>query len=192
MRFFFFGPRILGLRPGISFSPRDFRRASAPPPTGAARNMTGGFVYVLADQSGRHKIGSAIDPISRRATLQTGHPETLSFAFIGVAPEGAYTAIERAAHDLLDARRLSGGGSEWFAVPASIAIGAVYEVAQRGGLPLQQVTPEMVPQIIQLANQPGPAAVKSSRRRRVIEYVLATLLVGLLVAIFISLFGPKA
>jgi hypothetical protein len=165
MRFFLLGPRLLGLRTGISFGARDFRRAKAP--SGTGRNMTGGFVYVLANELGQHKIGSAIDPISRRATLQTGSAQALSFAYIGVAPEGAYTAIERAAHDLLDARRLSGGGSEWFAVPASIAIGAVYEVSQRHGWPIQQVLPEHVPEIIRLANLPDPGVPTQFRWRRV-------------------------
>ena len=157
MRFFFTGPRILGIRPGISFGASDFRRLTRPR-QGASGEMTGGFVYVLADESGRHKIGSARDPIERRATLQTGSAEALSFAFIGVAPEGAYTRIERAAHDLLQIQKIPNGGNEWFRVPASIAIGAVYETAQRLGEPIQQVSPEMVPQIVSLARQPGGAA----------------------------------
>jgi hypothetical protein len=170
MRFFFTGPRILGIRPGVVLGASDFRPLSRPGRGAVASQQTGGFVYVLADESGRHKIGSARDPIERRATLQTGSAEALSFAFTGVAPEGAYTRIERAAHDLLERQKVPNGGNEWFMVPASIAIGAVYEAAQRLGEPIQQVAPEMVPQIIYLANQSGPnspsaAAIEKYNKR---------------------------
>src|SRR5437879_6248101 len=128
MRFFFTGPRLFGgIRPGISFGPSDFKRFSRP--SGAASNtsyMTGGFIYVLRDESGRHKIGSSRDPIERRFKLQTGCAEQLSFAYIGVASAG-YADIERAAHRLLEHQKIASGGDEWFAVPSSIAIGAVIE-----------------------------------------------------------------
>jgi hypothetical protein len=133
---------------------------------GSASGQTGGFVYVLSDESGRHKIGHAVDPIARRATLQTGSAEQLSFAFIGVAPDMTYTRIERAAHDLLEQQRILSGGDEWFRVPASIAIGAVYEAAQRIGAPIQQVSPEMVPQIIHLAKQAAPDEERVARKAR--------------------------
>jgi hypothetical protein len=161
MRFFFTGPRFFGIRPGISFNPNELRRFTRTQQP--ASPMTGGFVYVLADESGRHKIGSAIDPIARRATLQTGSPERLTFAFVGVSPEMTYPRIERAAHDLLESQRIPNGGDEWFRVPASIAIGAVYEAAQRLGAPIQQVAPEMVPHIIQLANQAVPPPLPRRR-----------------------------
>ncbi|WP_024517075.1 GIY-YIG nuclease family protein [Bradyrhizobium sp. Tv2a-2] len=166
MRFFFSGPRIAGLRPGISFGPEDFRKLSSSSQVSSSGQMTGGFVYVLADESGRHKIGSAIDPIARRAQLQTGSAEQLSFAFVGVAPEMTYVRIERAAHALLEQQKIPNGGDEWFRVPASIAIGAVYEAAQRLGFPIQQVAPEMVPHILLLARQPDPAADVGARKAR--------------------------
>ena len=150
--------------------------------------MTGGFVYVLADQSGRHKIGSAIDPMARRATLQTGHPEVLSFAYIGVAPEGVYTAIERAAHSLLEGRRISAGGSDWFSVPASIAIGAVLEASHRNGWPIQQVSPDMVPTIIQLANQPQAVPVSDDHQEWIVRWVMSGLFVALVAGVVWSIF----
>lgn len=150
MRFFFFGPRIFGIRPGISLNPGDFRRFALPSGT-ASKGISGGFVYVLRDESGRHKIGSSIDPIQRIAQLQTGSAERLDFAFIGTAPETAYIRIERYAHDLLKFQKIPGVGDEWFAVPASIAIGAVMEAAMRLGDPIQQVQPIMVPHILAVA-----------------------------------------
>lgn len=155
MRFFLFGPRLWGgVRPGVSFSPRDFQKLAFPSGTASkATGIEGGFVYVIRDQSGRHKIGSSVDPIQRIAQLQTGCAETLDFAFIGTAPAGAYTRIERYAHTLLEAQKIPNVGDEWFAVPASIAIGAVHEAALRLGDPVQQVSPIMVPQILAIAQQ---------------------------------------
>ncbi|WP_172842561.1 GIY-YIG nuclease family protein [Bradyrhizobium erythrophlei] len=116
--------------------------------------MTGSFVYVISNGIGGHKIGQSTNPIQRISDLQTGSAQELKFAYIGVTPGTGFN-VEGAAHDLLDQRRIH---NEWFAVPASIAIGAVIEAAQRLGEPIQQVSPEMVPQIIHLANQPGEAA----------------------------------
>lgn len=173
MRFFFTGPRVLGIRPGISFGADDFRKLARPRQASGAGQMTGGFVYVLKDASGRHKIGSSRDPIARISQLQTGSAEPLDFAFIGVAPEGSYTRIERAAHDLLENQKIPGAGEEWFRVPASIAIGAVMEVSHRLGEPIQQVAPVMVPQIIHLANQPD--SIQPSRAHRIQMRILWSL-----------------
>lgn len=156
MRFFFIGPRIFGIRPGISFGASDFRKAFAP--SASRSNMTGSFVYVIANGIGGHKIGSSTDPIQRIAGLQTGSAHELKFSYIGVTPGTGFN-VEHAAHDLLDQHRIH---NEWFNVPASIAIGAVIEAANRLGEPIQQVAPEIVPQIIFLANQ--PAIAKHNKR----------------------------
>lgn len=153
MRFYFTGPRFFGIRPGVSFDPRELagRRQSS---RGA---MTGSFVYVVAGPGGHHKIGVSTDPIARLAQLQTGAHQALDFAYVGVTPGTGYN-IEQAAHQMLTQYRQSG---EWFAVPASIAIGAVIETAKRLGEPIQQVQPAMVPQIISVANQPAPTKRRS-------------------------------
>jgi len=162
MRFFFIGPRVMGIRPGISLRPSDLRRffgATTPLERGA---MTGSFVYVIEGVTGHYKIGVSVDPIRRLAELQTGSPVPLRFAYIGVTPGNGYD-IEGRAHELLDAHRKEG---EWFLVPASIAIGATLEAAMRLGEPIQQVQPEIVPQIIFQASQPNP---NISKRRDVLS-----------------------
>src|SRR5258708_39461574 len=162
MRFFFTGPRIFGIRPGISLGASDFRKAFGAPRRGTVPRsggaMTGSFVYVIEGQAGHHKIGVSRDPIQRLAELQTGSPFPLSFAYIGVTPGTGYN-IEGRAHELLDDHRKEG---EWFLVPASIAIGATIEAAGRLGEPIQQVPPETVPQIIYLSNHSGTAAPKGT------------------------------
>lgn len=175
MRFFFTGPRFMGVRPGISFSPRDFQRKVSSSPMGG--QMTGSFVYVIADETGRHKIGSSRDPIQRIKDLQTGTAEKLSFAYIGVTPGTGFN-VEYAAHNLLDDHR---GNGEWFKVPASIAMGAVMEAATRLKEPIQQVSSEIVPQIIYLANQSEPATAK--RSPGVLAFQIAT---GAVMGVFIA------
>jgi hypothetical protein len=139
--------------------------------------MQGSFVYVIADETGRHKIGSSKDPFQRISALQTGSSSALRFAYIGVTP-GVGSDIEFAAHDLLDAQRVH---REWFAVPASIAIGAVIEAAGRLNQAIQQVSPEMVPQIIYQATMtapetpPGTVKVKHYLR----DFVMSVVVVGL-------------
>jgi hypothetical protein len=48
MRFFFMGPRIFGIRPGISFGLNELLRlATKPNQSKPAEPMTGGFVWTL-------------------------------------------------------------------------------------------------------------------------------------------------
>jgi hypothetical protein len=178
MRLFFMGHRIFGIRPGISLGANDLRKVLAP---GASRsNMTGSFVYVIANGIGGHKIGSSVDPIQRISSLQTGSTHELKFAYIGVTPGTGFN-IEHAAHDLLNRHRIH---NEWFNVPASIAIGATLEAAFRLGEPIQQVQPELVPKILRAwranaaANAPGEP--KTSRTVAAI-IIAAWLAVGLVI-----------
>jgi hypothetical protein len=46
MRFFFIGPRILGIRPGISFGASDLRKVSAPQGTVKFRDLVMSAVVV--------------------------------------------------------------------------------------------------------------------------------------------------
>lgn len=149
MRFFFSGPRILGIRPGVILSANDFKRAFASPqkPTAAALPAT--FVYVIEGEAGKHKIGVSTDPIRRISELQTGSPVALKFSYIGYTPGSGYD-IEAAAHVMLDQYKTSG---EWFRVPASIAIGSAIESASRTGQTITQVQPDMVQTIISLAKE---------------------------------------
>lgn len=155
MRFWLGGPRLAGLRTGMSFGPEDFRRINRSAPA-AANGMTGGFIYVISDESGRHKIGSARDPIARRATLQTGSADRLTLVFAAAAEGSNYFAVEHVAHTIMGAWRVGRGGDEWFAAPASVAIGAVYEASTRTGHPIQQIQIEAIPRVIALARQPTP------------------------------------
>jgi hypothetical protein len=105
MRFYLSGPRILGIRPGVSFDANDLRRFAAPSAPRAA--VQGSFVYVVKGDHGRVKIGVSTDPSSRLASLQTGSPFPLEFAFVGVSPGNGYD-IEAAAHAMLGHMRVSG------------------------------------------------------------------------------------
>jgi hypothetical protein len=78
----------------------------------------------------------------------------------------------------LDAHRKEG---EWFAVPASIAIGATIEAANRLGEPILQVPPDSVPQII---SQASSATRGRSDAWKMLVYPL---LVGLFVALVAAL-----
>jgi hypothetical protein len=113
MRLWFSGPRIFGIRTGISLGPQDFkptpRRARQNEKTGIAQKIgqndaifdpDHSFIYVIKNQTGRVKIGRAADCKQRLADLQTGNPEKLSFAWIG-APRADTVSIETDAHTML-------------------------------------------------------------------------------------------
>lgn len=182
MRFFFSGPRFLGIRPGILFKAGDFvkmfklsiRPTSQPPPS---------FIYVIEGEGGKHKIGVSSDPIRRISTLQTGSPVPLKFSFIAVAPDmPASYFIESQAHELLQKYNTSG---EWFAVPASVAIGAVFEGSIRSGYPIQQVKPKTVPTIISLAKSDPIQAPWIDRHPLVFWFAIISLLWSIVYAYYL-------
>lgn len=144
MRFFFSSPGLFGIRPGVILEPSDFRRLFQSQSKPRNSKTTLSFIYVIEGEGGKHKIGISSDPIRRISELQTGSPVALKFSFIAVSSHPA-AEIESIVHNLLMNYRTSG---EWFAVPASVAIGAIFEGANKLRHSIQQVQPEMVPALI--------------------------------------------
>jgi Meiotically up-regulated gene 113 len=127
MRVWFGGPRILGVRTGISFGPEDLRRFSNNSRTKASTASTGGtFIYVIKGEHERVKIGVSNNPARRLSELKTGSPFALDFAYICVVPGIGYD-IESAVHQRLHSYRCGGGnaGDEWFNVPVEMAVAAI-------------------------------------------------------------------
>ena len=149
MRFFLFGPRFFGVRPGVSFRPDEVLKT----PNGNPNSPTGSFVYVIENGRGNHKVGWTANPTARLATLQTGSPDPLKFAYIGAASGRAYE-IEQAAHGILSAYRCAAG--EWFIVPADMAVASLTTAAFRLGENLLQVTPAQADEILRVAASMPP------------------------------------
>jgi hypothetical protein len=127
LRFYLFGPRFLGIRPGVSFNPNDLRIHKSPTSTAA------NYIYVIKgyrDQCRQHvKIGVTKDPERRLAEIQTGQSRKIDYAFIAPT-SGDPRAVEKEAHAMLARSRLNG---EWFDVPPELAIAAVTGAAAKLG-----------------------------------------------------------
>jgi hypothetical protein len=152
MRVFFSGPRILGIRPGISFGAEDLfggRRSRTRAASGEP--MTGSFVYVVRGDHNLVKIGVTTNPRARLASLRTGSAFPIDFSYIAVTP-GEAAPIERAAHALLDRHRLNG---EWFDVAPELAVAALNGAAHKLGRPLLQVTLDNADQILRITGWGG-------------------------------------
>ena len=180
VRFWFSGPRILGIRPGISLSPNDFKNK----PSGRQREpIEGSFVYVIsgpdtfgrAPTPNRVKIGVTKNPSQRLKTLQTGSHMRLRFAFIGCTPGEGYD-IEQAAHNVLAAYRLEG---EWFDVAPEMAVAAITSCAWKLGHRLQIISQEQADKALAIAaaedRQPGEG--------------LGMILLRILTGIFLAIIG---
>jgi hypothetical protein len=128
MRLWFSGPRILGIRPGISFALSELSRSRPSP----RRQLEGSFVYVVQADNGTIKIGISTNPTARLAQLQRSAPAHLSLAYVGALRSTGY-AVEAEAHRTLASYRQSG---EWFSCPAEMAVAAVAVAAHRLGEPL--------------------------------------------------------
>ena len=119
MRFWIGGPRILGVRTGVSFGLGGGRQWQGPQSAGGQGN-----VYVIQGDHGLVKIGISTNVAARLATLQTSSPYQLRLVFS--APCADAMRAEQEAHAALDSLRMAG---EWFDVPAATAIAAVQDAA---------------------------------------------------------------
>jgi hypothetical protein len=148
MRFFFMGPRIFGIRPGVSFSANDLLRlATKPKPNKPGEPMTGSFLYVIRGDHNMVKIGVSTNPNARLASLRTASAFPIDFSYIAVTP-GTGFDIEAGAHEMLKGHRCSG---EWFDVPPEMAVAAIAGAAHKLGQPILPVTAEVANQILQIA-----------------------------------------
>jgi Meiotically up-regulated gene 113 len=151
MRFFFIGPRIFGIRPGISFGPNDFRKAFARTSAVPAEPMTGGFVYAIRGDHNMIKIGMTTNPRARLAQLRTGSAFPIDYAYLAVS-SGEPAEVEAAAHTLLDKHRCNG---EWFDVAPEMAVAAIAGAAHKLGQSLLPVTVDTADQILQICSAGG-------------------------------------
>lgn len=101
MRFFLFGPRVFGFRPGVSISTKELTRQRC------RNEIDGAFVYVVRGDHNLTKIGVTTNPRARLAQLKTGSGFPINFAFIG-APSGDAYAVEVAAHAALARNQVNG------------------------------------------------------------------------------------
>lgn len=151
MRLFFTGPRILGVRPGVSFNATELTGGSLKRAPG--QQITGAFVYVVRGDHNMVKIGVTTNPDARLSQLRTGSAFPIEYAWLGVTPGTGYD-IEQAAHTALASHRCHG---EWFDVPPEQAVAAVAAVAFKLEQPIAAVRPEDAAQILRISAQGGVA-----------------------------------
>jgi Meiotically up-regulated gene 113 len=148
MRLFFMGPRILGIRPGISFGASELLRlATKPKQNKPSEPITGSFLYVIRGDHNLVKVGVSTNPNARLAQLRTASAFPIDFSYIAVTPSTGFD-IEQGAHAMLASHRCNG---EWFDVAPEIAVAAIAGAAHKLGQPLLPVTAEVANQILQIA-----------------------------------------
>ena len=152
MRFFLIGPRIFGIRPGISFGVNELLRlATEPKRRKPAEPMTGSFVYVIRGDHNMSKVGVTTNPAARLTSLRTASAFPIGHSYIAVTPGTGYD-IEQGAHEMLASHRCNG---EWFDVAPEIAVAAIAGAAHKLGQPILPVTPEIAARILQIAAHGG-------------------------------------
>jgi hypothetical protein len=148
MRFFFTGPRVMGIRPGISFGANELLRlATKPKQNKPGEPMTGSFLYVIRGDHNMVKVGVSTNPNARLAQLRTASAFPIDFSYIAVTP-GTGFDIEQGAHAMLASHRCNG---EWFDVAPEMAVAAIAGAAHKLKQPLLPVTAEVANQILQVA-----------------------------------------
>jgi hypothetical protein len=152
MRFFFSGPRIFGIRPGIILGAEDFGRGRGTQRAPAAEPMTGGFVYVVRGDHNMIKVGVTTNPRARLASLRTGSAFPIDYAYLAVTPGESRTEIETATHALLDKHRCNG---EWFDIAPEMAVAAIAGAAHKLGQPILPVTLDAADEILRISSAGG-------------------------------------
>jgi hypothetical protein len=148
MRLFFRGPRILGIRPRISFGAEDlFGSRRRPTQRAVGEPMAGSFIYVVRGDHNLVKVGTTTNPRARLASLRTNSAFPIDYSYIAVTPDNSGPLIVRAAHALLKRQRVNG---EWFDVAPENAVAALNGAALKLGQPLLQVTLDNADQILRI------------------------------------------
>jgi Meiotically up-regulated gene 113 len=189
VRLYAFGPRIFGLRTGISIGPEDFR----PRARRVARHADcggldqGQFIYVVRGDHGLLKAGISSNPVARLAQLRTASPFPLEMVYVAVAG-GLVEPLERRVHAALANNRCNG---EWFDCPLSHVVAAIHGCATDMGLPIQPAphgyTPEQfVNGIFQRLAARGGDVVKKRSRWHLIWILPLALLLGALAGLWIE------
>jgi hypothetical protein len=151
MRFFFIGPRILGIRPGISFRPDELFGSIARKQNKPGEPITGSFLYVIRGDHNLVKVGVSTNPNARLAQLRTASAFPIDFSYLAVTP-GTGFDIEQGAHAMLASHRCNG---EWFDVQPEIAVAAIAGAAHKLNQPLLPVTVEVAEQILRICHDGG-------------------------------------
>jgi hypothetical protein len=179
MRLFFTGPKILGIRPGISLDPAKLMGSRSGRSDRRAAGV--GFVYVIRGEHGRVKVGSTErEPRIRLAELSTGSAFPLEFAYVG-ATSGNAESIEFFAHDILDRYHVH---LEWFNCAPEIAVAAIASAAYKLGHPITEIQPDQAAQIIQMAARSQPNAPHAGWFMRCVQ-VMATIIIASLTALWV-------
>ena len=162
MRFWLSGPRILGIRPGISFRPDELLHRSSP-----RRQLQGSFIYVIRGNHGLIKIGISTNPSARLAQLQTASATPLKIEYVGALRCSGY-AIEAEAHRTLAGYRLEG---EWFRCPVDMAVAAIGAAAFRLGEPIASGNPRLVDEVVRVIS--APRDIVGSMVLAIVKFVIA-------------------
>jgi hypothetical protein len=189
-RFWISGPRILGIRPGISFRLGEFSRGPSPRNrarrAGFIRQLQGSFIYIIRGDHGLLKIGISSNPSERLAQLRTASAVPLTIAYVGALRCDGYS-VEAEAYRTLAGCRLEG---EWFNCPVDMAVAAIAAAAYRLGEPIASGDPRLADETVRVAAAiPGPwhclGAAAVAIVRGVTAIVLAVV-VGLCLYIIVS------
>lgn len=171
MRLFVSGGRRLpfGLRLGVLFDPADiWRRLSQ----GSGGQTRGSFLYIIQGVYGHCKVGVSRNPRQRLRELQTGHPTRLELVWCAVTPGSGYS-IENQFRRTTHAPCTSG---EWYQASWPFLANHVSLAAVEAGEALQPIPVQMVPRVLELAEQGSREETPLSfPLRRPVAYTLSTL-----------------
>jgi hypothetical protein len=149
VRLWISGPRIFGIRPGISFALSELLPRPSPPRH--SRQLRGSFIYIVQADNGLIKVGISGNPGARLMQLRTASAVPLKLEYIGALRCNGY-AIEAATHRTLADYRQNG---EWFRCPTDMAVAAISAAAYRLGEPIASIDP-MLRTVATINDMSGP------------------------------------
>jgi hypothetical protein len=167
MRFWLSGPRVLGIRPGITFRLDELLRK--PSPRSRPQQLQGRFIYIISGNHGLIKIGVSSNPSARLAQLQTASAVPLTIAYLAALRCNGY-AVEAAAHETLAGYRQNG---EWFSCPVDMAVAAISAAAYRLGEPIASGDPKLADEVVRIAASEAAAGLPARIVLAIIKFLIA-------------------
>ena len=190
MRIWLSGPRILGIRTGVSLGAKDLEKLFGPtqqPLPPPQRLVNSGpndqFLYVIKSDHNHCQIGLSNDPVARLDQLRAGSPFRLEYAWLN-APKGQATLIAQDAQAMLDKYRREG---DWLEVSHDAAVGAVCAAAQRRNQPVLGLTLKQAEQIRLVGLAEDAAAAGAAAKPSILIQFIKTIVVAVIVLILAGL-----
>lgn len=144
MRVWLSGPRMMGLRPGISMNVNEL--AGSASKSSSVEKPTGCFVYVLHNVAKNLvRVGTTDNPFTERAMFESATSDQLDLSYIAAVPGDGGQKILKNFRKVTEGAKKVGG---WLQIDVATAESAVIGASIGASIPILQTSTDQVREIL--------------------------------------------